>query len=568
VGHLDRAAAAFAAAVRLEPADPSHWVGLGKARLERANVEGAEFAFRNARLRAPHHPAATVALAALLRERGDSAAGEEMLLAALEIFPDDPELRLARAGDLIEDGKFDAALALLPDEPPADELTRSIWYTHRTVIAVQQDDVDAARAMLHQAGPPPLGSALPLAWRRVAVANAAGAEAEAVQAAETAAALIHAPGEQLEARVAASFSLARFWAARDAPARAFGFWRDGHVLLGRTQPFRRDDYAAFVDATLARFDAARLRNGPIAENDDPAPVFIVGMPRSGTTLTEQILAGHHAMFGAGERTALSFSYARLGGPGAGGGESAEGVARVADTAQAKLTHEADRYLRELHALAPDKARVVDKMPGNFRLLGLVGLLIPRARIIHCVRDPRDIGFSIFSRRFMGHHAYAHDLRDLGWYIAQHHRLMAHWTAVLPNPILRVHLHDWMADLPGTLARVLEFLELDYDPACERFFELDREVRTASKAQVRRPVNRAGLGRWRAYADHLLPMIEELIAGGALPGTTKLTTNGTETSQWAQQIGFPQQAEAGLTPTTGALTAQIPSQAPPIPPSSA
>jgi hypothetical protein len=93
--------------------------------------------------------------------------------------------------------------------------------------------------------------------------------------------------------------------------------------------------------------------------------------------------------------------------------------------------------------------------------------------------------------------------------------MAHWSVSLPNPILRVHLHDWMADLPGTLARVLDFLGLDYDANCERFFELDREVRTASRAQVRRPVNRAGLGRWRAYADHLMPLIDELIAGGVL-----------------------------------------------------
>jgi len=562
-GHLDRAAAAFATAVRLEPAEPSHWVGLGRARLELANRDGAEFAFRNARARAPQHPAATVALAALLREQGDSATAEAMLLAALEAHPENVELRVARAGDLIEDGKFDDALVLLPEEPPADEPARSSWYAHRSVIAVQHDQLDAARALLEQAGTPPAGFALPLAWRRVAVANAAGAEDEAVRAAETAAAMLHAPGEQLEARTATCFSLARFWAARERPDRAFGFWQDGHALLRRTRKFCREDYAAFVEATLTRFDAARLHDGPRAENDDPAPVFIVGMPRSGTTLTEQILAGHHAAFGAGERTALASSYARLGG----GGESVEGVARVADADQATLTGEAVRYLQELHPLAPDKARIVDKMPGNFRLLGLVGLLMPRARIIHCVRDPRDIGFSIFSRRFMGHHPYAHDLRDLGWYIAQHHRLMAHWTAVLPNPILRVHLHDWMADLPGTLARVLDFLGLDYDPACERFFELDREVRTASRAQVRRPVNRAGLGRWRSYADHLLPMIEELIAGGALPGATKRTTNGTETSLWPPQPGCPQQAEAGLIPPTGVLTVGIPFRAPPILPSS-
>jgi hypothetical protein len=116
---------------------------------------------------------------------------------------------------------------------------------------------------------------------------------------------------------------------------------------------------------------------------------------------------------------------------------------------------------------------------------------------------------------MGHHPYAHDLRDLGFYIGRHHRLMAHWTEASPVPILRVHLHDWIRDLKGTLARVLDFLDLPYDAACERFHESDREVRTASRDQVRRPVNRLGLGRWRDYAVELTPLIEELQKAGVL-----------------------------------------------------
>jgi hypothetical protein len=136
-------------------------------------------------------------------------------------------------------------------------------------------------------------------------------------------------------------------------------------------------------------------------------------------------------------------------------------------------------------------------------------MLPGARIIHCVRDPRDIGLSIWTFRFHGEHPYAHNLADLGWTIAQRWRLMAHWRAVLPNRILTVALHDWVRDFDGTLARVLAHLDLPADPACVRFYESDRKVRTVSRAQVRQPVHAQGLGRWRAYAKELAPLIAEL-----------------------------------------------------------
>jgi hypothetical protein len=138
---------------------------------------------------------------------------------------------------------------------------------------------------------------------------------------------------------------------------------------------------------------------------------------------------------------------------------------VADT----LTREADKLLVELHTLAPDARRIIDKMPDNARHLGFIATLLPGARIIHCTRDPRDVGLSIYQLRFFGYHPYAHDLSDLGWTIGVHTRLMAHWREVLPLPVLEVALSDWVEDFAGTLMRVLTFLDLPYDPACERFY---------------------------------------------------------------------------------------------------
>ena len=227
----------------------------------------------------------------------------------------------------------------------------------------------------------------------------------------------------------------------------------------------------------------------------------MGMPRSGTTLAEQILAAHPQAHGAGERSALGRLAWRLG-----GGEGPEAVARIAALDQATLDAEAAAYLKDLHALAPDKARIVDKMPGNYLYAWLVALLFPKARIIHCQRDPRDIGLSIFTFRFHGEHGYAHDLRDLGWTIGEQNRLMNHWKAASPLPILDLRLDDWVCDFDATLARVLDFVGLPPDPACARFHEAENsgphgEPRPGPPAGQRaRPRSLARLRRGSGAAD--------------------------------------------------------------------
>ena len=274
--------------------------------------------------------------------------------------------------------------------------------------------------------------------------------------------------------------------------------------------FRATSIAPSSTPILQR-SIALASSRPRAQNADPAPVFIVGMPRSGTTLCEQILAAHAQAHGAGERNALPTAFHALGG----GGDKANSVRRIAALGADALGAAASQYLAELHALAPDKARIVDKLPGNFNYLGLVGLMLPGARIIYCARDPRDIGLSIFTFRFHGAHGYAHDLADLGWYIVEHDRLMMQWKAVLPNPILTVKLSDWVEDFDGTLARVLAHVDLPPDPNCARFYEGDSRVRTVSYAQVRQPVNARGIGRWKAYAKELAPLIGELEKAGLI-----------------------------------------------------
>jgi hypothetical protein len=316
-----------------------------------------------------------------------------------------------------------------------------------------------------------------------------------------------------EHRIMGHYDLARFWSGRRDRDRAFAHWTAGHRHLARFQPFSRAAFADFVDASIEAFSPARLANGPRATNRDATPVFIVGMPRSGTTLIEQILHAHAAVYGAGERAALGEVFYALGGA----SETPAAARRIAALGTTALDARASDYLGELHRLDPDASRIVDKMPGNFRHLGLMALLLPGARVIACDRDPRDIGLSIFTYRFFGVHPYANDLADLGWYIGQQRRLMAHWRAALPNPVLSVALKDWVDDFDTTLRTVLDFLGLPFDPNCAQFHKLSRRVRTVSRSQVQEKVNARGIGRWRAYERQLAPLIAALQQAGALDG---------------------------------------------------
>jgi Tfp pilus assembly protein PilF len=510
---------AFAAAVQLAPRWPDAWVNYGLARYRQGHIEDAKTAMRQALQHAPEHRIAAANLGAFMRISGETAGAEILLRQVIAHEPDNAGARLNLAADLLQEERAAEALALLNESPPADDANAARhWQLQKSLAFLQLGRAADARAALAALAPlSPLPAALaPLfLWRMVLLATAEGEPARARQEAARMEDALEKMGPEgvPEHRIMGHYDLAKFWSGQGEPRRAFSHWTQGHALLKIGQPFSRDRYRAFTDAQITAFDAQRFGDGATASNGDPAPVFIVGMPRSGTTLCEQILAAHDLVHGAGERAALGNAFAALGG----GYDTPDAVRRIAALDEPTLDAAAERYLADLHALAPDKSRIVDKMPGNFLYLGLVGLMLPGARIIHCVRDPRDIGLSIFTFRFHGVHPYAHDLADLGWTIAEQSRLMEHWKRALPNPILTVKLSDWVEDFDGTLDRVLSHLDLPHDPDCARFYESDSRVRTVSRAQVRQPVNARGLGRWKTYAAELQPLIAELDAAGELSG---------------------------------------------------
>ena len=512
LGEHARAEEAFAAALQRAPHWADAWVNYGVARYRQGAVDEAKTAMRQALLREPGHKAAAANLGAFLRITGSSEAAEALLREVVAADPANAAARLNLAADLLQEERGAEALALLEGAVPSEARAARQWHLQRALALLQLGRTAEARGALDAfaaLGPVPPALAPLWHWRHVLLALGEGDAAAVGAAAAAMEAALDAMGPDAipEHRLMAHYDLAKFRSGRGEHARAFAHWAAAHALLAPSQPFSRADHLATIEANIAAFDPARLAKGPRASNRDPAPVFIVGMPRSGTTLCERILAAHAQVHGAGERVALGEAVFALG-----GGSGAEAVQRIAWLDAAALDDAATRYLAELHALAPDKARIVDKMPGNYMNLGLVGLMLPGARIIWCRRDPRDIGLSIFTFRFHGQHGYAHDLGDLGWTIRQQERLMAHWAQVLPTaglPVLAVDLADWVTDFDGTLARVLTHLDLPPDAKCARFHEVESRVRTVSRAQVREPVNAKGLGRWRTYAAELAPLIAAL-----------------------------------------------------------
>lgn len=237
------------------------------------------------------------------------------------------------------------------------------------------------------------------------------------------------------------------------------------------------------------------------------PVFIVGMPRSGTTLTEQILSAHPDVFGAGEVETLE----RL-------ANFSQEIAPTRDefplSAMRLTRYGAElvgrRYVDFMRARA-DRAskRITNKMPHNFELLGLIALTLPNAKIIHCRRNPLDTCLSCWTKNFNDAHAYNRSLTDLGRYYRSYADLMDHWREVLPIPILDIDYETYTDDLEGTARRIIEFVGLEWDPRCLDFYKVDRSVRTASQWQVRQPIYKSSVDRWQNYMPHLQPLIDAL-----------------------------------------------------------
>lgn len=285
---------------------------------------------------------------------------------------------------------------------------------------------------------------------------------------------------------------------------AFAHYQNANEL--KPVKFDRKNFTDFVNFSIEHLDNGFFARAPRAANDSSRPIFILGMPRSGSSLTEQILASHKDVYGAGELSIISKQVAELLNH---SGERTPYPQLLLDITADRLTALGDEYLKKIDRLADGERLITDKMPQNFSNLALISMILPHARIIHTQRDAMDTCLSCYFQNFVGLHGYSYRLDDLGFYFREYARLMQHWQKAIPLPILNVSYEDLVDNTEVNIRRMLDFLDLEWDDNCLQFHESKRAVITASHDQVKQPIYKKSKQRWRNYEKHLDPLKEEL-----------------------------------------------------------
>jgi tetratricopeptide (TPR) repeat protein len=310
-----------------------------------------------------------------------------------------------------------------------------------------------------------------------------------------------------EKQIAAHFAMGKALADLGDHDVAFQHLKAGNALKRATFIYDEPQRLATMKNIAAKFTPEFIRSSSGHGDTSWSPIFVVGMPRSGTTLMEQVLASHSQVFGAGELETFKELI----------GECAKRRHVVPNYPELtsslppdEITELGRMYTARVRALAPDAPRIVDKMPLNFMFVGLIHLALPNARIIHIKRDPLDTCISCYQLLFTGSQPFAYDLAELGHYYRGYEGVMAHWHDVLPpGVIIDVNYEDLVDDLEGTSRKVLAHCGLGWEDACRDFQDTKRTVRTASLMQVREPLYRRAVGSWRRYEKHLGPLHEAL-----------------------------------------------------------
>ena len=323
--------------------------------------------------------------------------------------------------------------------------------------------------------------------------------------------LLHDSRLEPDPRARLLFAIAHVEDARGNYSRAAACLREANELTLQSRRaegviYRPEEHERFVDRLIAAFDADFFRRTSGLGLPTRRPVFVIGMPRSGTTLVEQILASHPRAFGAGERLFAKRMFEKL---------PSVVHARLTPTEclmyldEYSLKRLAGEYLGKLNALDLGRFdKIVDKMPENYSYIGLITATFPAATFIHCRRDPRDVAVSCWMSDFRAIR-WANDLGHIGPRFKQYYRLMDHWRKVFPAAVLEVDYHDTVSDLEGTARRLLGACGLEWDPVCLEFHRTQRAVRTASLTQVRQPIYKTSVARWRNYKNQLADLFSVL-----------------------------------------------------------
>jgi len=451
---------------------------------------------------APDYRAARHDYARALLERHKHQRAREELAKLIALEPDNRQYRTLYATACVGVGAHEEAIglyrALLVDAPHAEELHMSLAHALKT-LGRREESIAAYRtaaAIRPNYGETYWSLANLKTYRFTAeeIATMRAGEAEA--------------GVSLHDRYHLCFALGKALEDERDFANAWVYYERGNAAKRSESRYRPEiletNTRLQIATCTADFFAQRRGVGAPA----PDPIFIVGLPRSGSTLIEQILASHSRVEGTQELADIPRAALELQGrdpdldnpryPGV-----------LADLAPPEFARLGEKYLRDTRVYRSDRAFFIDKMPNNFRHLGLIHLILPNARIIDARREPMACCFSNFKQLFASGQEFTYSIEDIARYYRTYLDLMRHWNTVLPGRVLRVQHEDVVEDLEGNVRRILEFCGLEFEPACIEFHKTERSIRTASSEQVRRPIFREGLDQWKHFAPWLGPLEQAL-----------------------------------------------------------
>jgi tetratricopeptide (TPR) repeat protein len=534
---------AYRRAIELQPNFADAWNNLGTCLRELKRSEEAESVYRKALAFNPNNPDTLDNLALALKdlERLDEAA--ELMRRALVIESRVDKLHLHYASILLDQHKTeeagaaaDRAIALNPDNHDAVNMMGRVSFDrgdlnaalkhYRRALALKPDLADAYNNMgnvLKELGELDEAEQAYLDALRLD-ANFTGIYVNLADSKKftlgdphlTAMEALAAKTEGVSKtdRMQLDFALSKAYADVKDYGRSFEHLLAGNAAKRATISYDEQSALALFDRIEAAFTPEVVAQKSAGGDPSASPIFIIGMPRSGTTLVEQIIASHPLVHGAGELKTFNDVVLTVHGP---DGRTIPYPDFVPALGAAALKQIGSRYLTlvgEVVARGEDgkqEARYVsDKMPSNYYFAGLIHLALPNAKIIHTIRDPLDTCISCFSKLFAGEQNHTYDLAELGRYYKRYEQLMAHWRAVLPHGrIFDARYEELVEDFENQAKRIIAHCGLPWDDRCLAFHETRRPIRTASATQVRQPIYKSAVGRWRVYEEHLEPLLGAL-----------------------------------------------------------
>ena len=470
--------------------------GLAALALAAGNTQDSERLLRHALTQTAHAPLARRGLVHTLLAAGRLAEAETEVRLLLRLEPENPQnwvalgsvcTRMLRQEEAL--AAYEEAARLNPSQP---RLRLSIGHLHKTLGRREQSEQAYHDCLRIDPG---CGEAY---WSLADLKTYTFSDAQ-IKAMEQ---QLAPDSADTNNQAQLHFALGKALEQRRHYAPAFAHYAAGNRLRRKTSPF---DIGQFEDKTrriIACFEEVFFRERAGCGDQDPAPIFIVGLPRSGSTLVEQILASHSSVEGTMELPNIltlvrEFDHASSRKDGYPEQVRAAGARRLAELGQ--------RYLRETRPIRTGRPRFIDKMPNNFSHVGLIHLILPNATVIDVRRHPLDSCFSSFKQHFAQGQSFTYDLEELGRYYRCYLALMDHWDRVLPGRVMQLQYEALVRDPDTHIRRLLEHCGLPYEDACANFHETRRPVRTASAEQVRQPLYSSGIGYWKHFENELEPL---------------------------------------------------------------